>query len=287
MISIKNLTFKYSKKKDLFSDLNLEISAGRICGLLGKNGAGKTTLLRTMTGLLFPDEGSIEVLGEDITLRNPKVAKEIFYVQEEYELPSMSISLYAKIYGPFYDQFDLARFHDLLSKFEVDHTAKIQDLSYGQKKKVQIAFALSTGVKLLIMDEPTNGLDIPSKAQFRKVVISSIGEDQTIIISSHQVRDLSNLLDQVIIIEDGKVVLNQDVYDISSALSFKQIQGTSVPKEALYSEMIPGGYLVVVPNETNVNSQLDLEALFNAMITSKDRMIAIFNNLNSLKNANV
>jgi ABC-2 type transport system ATP-binding protein len=287
MITIENLTFNYSKKKELFSDLNLEVSAGRICGLLGKNGAGKTTLLRNITGLLFPNEGSITVFGEDVTLRNPNVANEIFYVQEEYELPAMPIALYAKIYGPFYERFDMARFQDLLSKFEVDYMEKTQNLSYGQKKKVQIAFALSTGVKLLIMDEPTNGLDIPSKAQFRKVAISSIGEDQTIIISSHQVRDLSNLLDQVIIIEDGKVVLNQDVFDIASALSFKQIQGAKVPQNALYSEMIPGGHLVVVPNETNEQSQLDLEALFNAMVTNKDRMIEIFNQLNTLKNADV
>ncbi|GLR16279.1 ABC transporter ATP-binding protein [Portibacter lacus] len=285
MISIKNLTFKYSKTKELFKDLNLELEAGKICGLLGKNGAGKTTLLRNMTGLLFPTHGSVYVLGQDVSKRNPEIAKEIFYVQEEYELPAMSIDLYAKIYAPFYDRFDISNFKDLLEKFEVDYSMKTQNLSYGQKKKVQIAFALSTGVKLLIMDEPTNGLDIPSKAQFRKVVISSLREDQSIVISSHQVRDLSNLLDRVVIVEDGSVVLNEDVYDISSALLFRQIQGSNVPENALYHEMIPGGFLVVQPNEGVEQSQIDLEALFNAVVTSKDKVKSIFKNQNMNKDA--
>lgn len=287
MISINNLTFNYSKKKELFKQLNLELGPGKICGLLGKNGAGKTSLLRNITGLLFPTEGSVKVLGEEIRHRNPEILREIFYVQEEYDLPSTRISLYVKLYSPFYERFDHGKFYDLLDKFEVDSKAKIKNLSFGQRKKVQIAFALSTDVRLLIMDEPTNGLDIPSKAQFRKVLISSIGENQSVIISSHQVRDLSNLLDQVVIVEDGHVVLNQDVFDIATALNFKQISGSSVPPEALYSEMIPGGYLLVLPNTTGEQSQVDLEALFNAVVTSKDRVKAIFNQVNSSKNADI
>lgn len=276
MITIENLSFSYSKKKSLFKNLDLNIGSGKICGLLGKNGAGKTTLLRQLIGLLYPQEGTITVHGNDVTKRNPDTIKEIFYVQEDFELPSMPISLYQKLYSPFYENFDTTKFYELLNKFEVEINSKTSDLSFGQKKKVQIAFALSTGVKLLILDEPTNGLDIPSKAQFRKVVISSIGEEQSVIISSHQVRDLSNLLDQVILIEDGRVTLNEDIFDISTKLSFQQTMGSDVPSDALYSEMIPGGHLVVVPNESGEQSQVDLEALFNAVILSKERVSEIF-----------
>lgn len=287
MITIENLSFGYSKNQELFKNLNLEIGSGKICGLLGKNGAGKTTLLRHLIGILFPKEGTITVHGEDVTKRNPNTIKEIYYLQEDSELPRMSINLYQKIYAPFYENFDTSKFYDLLTKFEVDSTAKISALSFGQKRKVQIAFALSTGVKLLIMDEPTNGLDIPSKAQFRKVVISSIKEDQSVIISSHQVRDLSNLLDQIILVEDGIIVLNEDVFDISTALSFTQIKGADVPAEALYSEMIPGGHLVVVPNETAEQSQVDLEALFNAVIGNKKRVSEIFKNVKQTEDDNI
>ncbi|WP_235295703.1 ABC transporter ATP-binding protein [Portibacter marinus] len=287
MININNLSFGYSKKKDLFTNLNLEVQSGRICGLLGKNGAGKTSLLRLITGLLFPDEGEVVVLGQTIRERDPDIAKEIFYVQEEYELPSMRISLYKKLYAPFYENFDEVKFYDLLSSFEVDKTAKTNQLSYGQRKKVQIAFALSTGVRLLILDEPTNGLDIPSKAQFRKVLISSIGEDQSVVISSHQVRDLTNLLDQIVIVDEGNVVLNEDIFDISSALSFKQVQGAGIPEQALYHEMVPGGHFVVLPNDTDEQSQIDLEALFNATVTNGRKLKSIFEQHKTKRNAKV
>lgn len=151
MITIENLSFGYSKNQELFKNLNLEIGPGKICGLLGKNGAGKTTLLRHLIGNLFPNEGTITVHGDDVTKRNPQTIREIFYLQEDSQLPNMSINLYQKIYAPFYERFDTTKFYDLLGKSEVDATAKISALSFGQKRKVQIAFALSTGVKLLLM----------------------------------------------------------------------------------------------------------------------------------------
>ncbi len=287
MIKIENLAFGYSKKKEIFSELSLELGQGKICGLLGKNGAGKTTLLRNMIGLLFPKSGEVTFLGNNVIKREPSFTKEIFYIQEEYNLPSMAIELYEKIYSPFYDRFDHSKFYELLKNFEVDRKAKTNQLSFGQKKKVQIAFALSTDVRLLIMDEPTNGLDIPSKAQFRKVLISSVGEDQSVVISSHQVRDLSNLLDQVIIVESGKVVLNEDVFEISSALTFRNIQGSSIPDNTLYSEMIPGGYLIVHENQSGEQSQVDLEALFNTIICNKDKVEQIFNQQKRTDDANI
>jgi len=268
-------------------NLDMELLEGKICGLLGKNGAGKTTLLRLIAGILFPDSGDVHVLDTQIFKRDPEISKEIFYVQEEYELPTMSIELYMKIYAPFYHRFDTDKFYDLLSKFEVDRNAKTSQLSYGQKKKVHIAFALSTGVKLLILDEPTNGLDIPSKAQFRKVLVSSVGEDQSVVISSHQVRDLTNMLDQIIIVDDGKVILNEDVFDISQVLNFRQIQGANVPDDALYSEMIPGGHLVVTPGVGNEQSQIDLEALFNAITTNREKVQRLFQNLKQNENAKI
>lgn len=277
MININNLSFSYPKEEALFKSLDLNIGSGKICGLLGKNGAGKTTLLRHFLGLLFPDQGSVFVHGEVASKRDPDILKEIFYVQEEFELPSISIQLYVQLYSPFYPSFDRQKFYSLLDEFEVKSKGRMDKFSFGQKKKIQISFALATGVKLLIFDEPTNGLDIPSKAKFRKILISSLDEDQSIIISSHQVRDLSNLLDQVIILEDGQIILNEDVFDIASVLHFDQIKGTEIPQSTLYHEMIPGGYLVVMPNTGSSQSTIDLEALFNTVVTNKDAVISLFN----------
>lgn len=266
MINIQNLTFGYEKGQVLFKSLDLIVGSGKICGLLGKNGAGKTTLLRQFLGLIFPDEGVVLVHGEEIRKRDPEILKEIFYVQEEFDLPAMPIRMYKKIYAPFYEKFDSQKFYDLLKTFEVDEAEKINKLSFGQKKKVLLAFALSTGVKLLILDEPTNGLDIPSKAQFRKILVSSLTEDQSVIISSHQVRDLTNMLDQVIILEEGGIILNEDVFDIATVLDFKYIPGTSIPEHSLYHEMVPGGNLIVMQKTDGGQSNVDIEALFNAVI---------------------
>ncbi|RZL15168.1 MAG: ABC transporter ATP-binding protein, partial [Pedobacter sp.] len=223
MIQINKLNFGYSKKRVLFKDISLKLSAGHIYGLLGKNGAGKSTLLKNIAGLVYPQSGTMNVMGSDPVKREPSLLSEIFFVPEEMYLPAVSIDSFVKTNAPFYKNFDHNYFSTLLSEFDVPAGQKLINMSYGQKKKLVICFGLASQTKLIIMDEPTNGLDIPSKAQFRKIMASALTEERCIIISTHQVRDLDNLIDTVIMLDENKIALMASVEEITSKLSFKRI----------------------------------------------------------------
>ncbi len=264
MIDIKNLIFHYTKKQPPpFRDLHCELNAGSIVGLLGKNGAGKTTLLKLMTGLLFPTGGQVMVNGHQPGKRQPSFLQDLYFVSEEFYIPGISISNYIKANAGFYPRFDLDLLHRLLSDFELPETRSLQKLSYGQKKKFLISFALATKCRFLVLDEPTNGLDIPSKSIFRRVLAGSLDEDQLVIISTHQVKDVENLIDRIVMLENGQFIMQKDLYEISSRLHFST-SSSADGEDVLYSEVIPGGYKIITP-QLNGNSSVDIELLFNAI----------------------
>ena len=264
MISIKNLQFNYSKNQQpLFQNLNCELKAGSIAGLLGKNGAGKTTLLKLMIGLLLPTHGKVNIMGHEPSKRQPSLLQDIFFLPEEFHIPGISIAKYIRANAAFYPRFNQELLKKLISHFELPETKSLQKLSYGQKKKFLISFALSTKCRLLVLDEPTNGLDIPSKAIFRRVLAGSLDEDQLVIISTHQVKDVENLIDRVLMLENGRFIMQKDLYDISSALNFATAPSVE-GKNILYSEMVPGGYRIITP-QTSGSSSVDIELLFNAI----------------------
>lgn len=271
MINIKQLNFSYSKKQPpLFEDLDCELRAGSIVGLLGKNGAGKTSLLKILTGLQFSTGGTIQVNGHAPNKREPSFLEELFFVSEEFHIPSISMEKFVKANAPFYPRFDRALLDQLIADFELHETKNLQKLSYGQKKKFLISFALSTKCKLLILDEPTNGLDIPSKSIFRKVLAGSLDEDQLVIISTHQVKDVENLIDRILLLEKGQFILQKDLYDISSKLNFSH-SSTDKGEDILYSEMVPGGYKTITA-QTDGDSSVDIELLFNAITQGSQKM---------------
>ena len=271
MVSIRNLKFRYSKKQSpLFEELSCELAPGSIVGLLGKNGAGKTSLLKLMVGLLQPSEGSVSVLDHRPSARQASFLEDIYFLPEEFHQPSVSIKKYVKANAGFYPRFDEALLKRLLIDFELPDDKQLNQLSYGQKKKFLIAFALSTKCRLLVFDEPTNGLDIPSKAIFRRIMAGSLDEDQLVIISTHQVRDVENLIDKVLMLEQGNFIMQKDLHDISAKLHFTT---TSTPhgENVLYYEMVPGGYRVITP-QTAGSSPVDIELLFNAISTGNEKM---------------
>lgn len=276
MITANNLSFSYSKKQPLFSHLDLQIPTGNIYGLLGKNGAGKTTLLRLIAGLLFPKDGDISVMGYSPQQRIPEFLSDVFFVAEEMHIPALKISDFEKIYAPFYPKFDTNAFQNYLREFEITTDKKMTNLSYGQKKKAMMSFGLATNCSLLILDEPTNGLDIPSKSQFRKLLAGAITDDRTFIISTHQVRDMANLIDPIIILDDSKIIFQQSLEDITRKLHFELLYSISTPEEAIYSERVPGGYMVVTENHEGLDSEADLEVLFNTVISNKNKMAEMF-----------
>ncbi|RZK49603.1 MAG: ABC transporter ATP-binding protein [Pedobacter sp.] len=275
MITINNLNFGYNKKKLLFKDLSMQLSAGHIYGLLGKNGAGKSTLLKNLAGLVYAQSGKMEVLGYDPAKRQPALLSQICFIPEEFYLPAVKIDAYVKANAAFYPNFDHAYFASLLAEFDIPAGQKLIDMSYGQKKKLIIAFGLATQAKFVIMDEPTNGLDIPSKAQFRKIMASALTEDRCIIISTHQVRDLDNLIDTVIMLDENSVALKASVEEITNKLCFKRVK--EIDETVIYAEPSLSGYNAVVPNFHDEDSKLDLELLFNAVLTQKNKLKPIFN----------
>jgi ABC-2 type transport system ATP-binding protein len=210
MITIQDLTFWYSKKNEVFENLDLELEAGHIYGLLGKNGAGKTTLLKLICGLSFPKSGKVEVDKQIPGNRMPSLLADIFFVPEEISLPSLTSKKFADIYSGFYPKFDPEQFREFLGKFEVNSDMKFTRMSHGQKRKAMMAFALAVNTRYLFLDEPSNGFDIPSKAAFRSVLASTFSEEKTIILSTHMVRDLETMIDRVLILEDHRIILNQE-----------------------------------------------------------------------------
>ncbi len=278
MIQINNLEFGYKKKKKLFSELNLEMKKGKIYGLLGKNGAGKTTLLKQIAGLLYPDTGENLIDGLDSRKRHPAYLAKYYFVPEEFSMPSLKIERFLQIYSPFYPNFDTVLFYSYLKEFDLDTNNKLNKLSYGQKKKFLLSFGLATKTPILITDEPTNGLDIPSKAQFRKIMASALTEDRMFIISTHQVRDVEGLIDGIVVIDNGIITFNEGLDTVSEKVVFKNINEDEQRDDILYSEAVLGGYKAIVSISGEEFTQPDMELLFNSIISKDSKVTELFKN---------
>lgn len=265
MITIKQLDFHYKKQETLFSDLNLEQKEGNIAGLLGKNGAGKTTLLKLMAGLLKPQQGDIEVDAYKPFDRHPAFLGNVYMVPEEFQFPSVTIECYVKATAPLYPNFNYKKLDKILVDFELDRNKNLNRFSHGQRKKFLIAFALATDCKLLILDEPTNGLDIPSKSLFRKILVSSVTNEQLVLISTHQVKDIETIIDKIVILDEGKIVLDENLDSISSKWQFKTVESLSGIENIIYNERCPSGYRVLT-HAGEQESDVDIELLFNAVV---------------------
>lgn len=277
MIDIKQVEFSYSKRTKLLSNLSLQLEAGRIHGLLGKNGEGKSTLLKLISGLVFPKEGTIDVLGFVPGKRAPEMLQQIFFLPEELPQLTLSIENYEKVYSPFYPDFSSEQFNSYLKEFDVDNKkARINKLSHGQKKKVMIAFGLATNTKLLLMDEPTNGLDIPSKGQFRRMVAAAIDENRCLIISTHQVHDLDSLIDNIIIMERHEIVFNQTLESIGKKLLFRVTDRNDKSENVIYSEDTLRGLYQVCKNDNDEDTKVDIELLFNAVMANTKEIKNLF-----------
>src|SRR5690606_8202827 len=276
MIYFENVSFGYRKKKLLFQNMDMTLAPGHIYGLLGKNGAGKSSLLRLISGLLFPLDGSIRVGGHVPQHRLPSFLREIFYIPEEFDLPDTTISKYAAALSPFYPRYNEQQFRYYLAEFDVPFEHRLTSLSFGQMKKVLISFAMATNTRVLIMDEPTNGLDIPSKTTFRKLTASILDQERLILISTHQVRDLDNLIDAVIILDACNLILHHNLDSICEKLRFETHFESKEDIKVLYSEPSLQGYAVVMENPDKLDSRIDLERLFQAATKNPDRMKKIF-----------
>lgn len=280
MLQIHDLSYAYRRKTPpVISGLNLELHPGGIYGLLGRNGAGKSTLLYLIAGLLTPTGGAVRLNNTDVRLRQPGTIRDIFIVPEEFSLPDVRLERYVEVNSPFYPNFSHEQFHDHLNTMELTPDLHLGRLSMGQKKKVMVSFALACNTGVLLMDEPSNGLDIPGKSRFRKAVVNAMNDNRIILISTHQVRDVDSVLDRVLITEGGKVLLDSTLADIQQRLVFGYTANNAAAAAALYAQTAPGGYNIILSNdaaEITQDSEPNLEALFEFAITRPDLVSQIF-----------
>lgn len=276
MIEVTNLTFGYNRKSLLFKNLNLKLAAGHIYGLLGKNGAGKSTLLKNLAGLVYPLQGSCVLKGYRAADRLPSFLRELFFLAEEVFLPNMTAFAYMRGTGHFYPNFSEDQFLRTLKEFDVPADQMMNDLSFGQQKKVMIAFGIATNTALLIMDEPTNGLDITSKMQFRKVIASVLSDEKCIVISTHQVRDLDSLIDTLIVLHDQEIVLNSAIESISERFQFTTSAQAGLAG-IIYRGEAGMGVNTICENADGNQGKVDMELLFNAVTSGNSALVQILN----------
>ena len=274
MITVKQLSFGYTRRRNIFDSLSLELPKGSIVGLLGRNGEGKTTLLKLLYGQLLRRQGELKVLEADPKHRAVSFLQQVYLLPEEFRVPPISIRSFFDISAPFYPNYDEAVAKELIDIFGLQWDMNLKKISQGQKKKALIAFALSLRVPLLLLDEPTNGLDIPSKGEFRRAVARYTSDEQTILISTHQVRDLEQLIDRVLIMERGSIFCNATVADITERLSFRLIT-PELANKALYSEPSAVGTVGILPSDGSEESESNysMELFFNAVISERDRIL--------------
>ena len=274
MMQIKDLTFGYGSKPPIFNNLSLQLSPGHIYGLLGKNGAGKSTLLKNMIGLARAKSGQCQVNGVNVTGRPVSVLQDVYFLPEEIFVPNLTAAQFVSATAGFYPKFSLDDFNKYLDLLEIDRSGIMEKFSFGQQKKAMIAFGLATNTGSLIMDEPTNGLDIPSKVQFRKLIASALLPERCMVISTHQVRDLDSLIDTLLILHNREIVVNKNLEEISTLLTFgtfESVEGLPV----LYQEESMRGISAILKNITGKYGKTDLEILFNAIISDNKSLTDI------------
>lgn len=257
-------------------DFSLALEKGKVYGLLGKNGTGKSTLLYLMAGLLTPKSGEVTFHDLNVRRRLPATLQDMFLVPEEFQLPAISLVSYIELNSSFYPKFSKEDMVKYLHFFEMDLDTDLGSLSMGQKKKVFMSFALATNTSLLLMDEPTNGLDIPGKSQFRKFIASGMSDERTIVISTHQVRDIDKVLDHVLIIDNSRILLDASTSDICDKFMFVESDDRTLAAQALYTlPSIQGNYLML-PNTDGEETELNLELLFGATLSLPEQIAEMF-----------
>ncbi len=266
LVQAQEVCFSYGRHP-LFKGVSFTLPAGSITGLLGKNGEGKTTLLKLLSGLLLAKGGELSVLGHSSRKRSVPLLRELYYLPEEVQLPATSAVQYLDGAGQFYPNYDASLARQLLQDFDVPPTNNLRRLSMGQKKKVALVLALSLRVPLLLLDEPTNGLDIPSKSKFRQLLVQHISDEQTVLISTHQVRDLEQMIDRLVVLHQNQIICNETIAHLES--TFYCGTAAEAPHVApLYSEPSVWGEVVMTPRtaETAETGGFSMELFFNALM---------------------
>ena len=212
LVTVTNLTKVYDKRKTALNQMNLSIPKGKIVGLLGPNGSGKTTLIKIMNGLLRPTEGTVLING---SAPGPETKARISYLPERtYLRNSMKVKELIAYFADFYEDFKPERAKEMLESLGIDENAKIKTLSKGTREKVQLILVMSRDADLFILDEPIAGVDPAARDYIIKTIITNYNENATVLLSTHLISDIENVLDEVIFIKDGNMVMQATVEEI-------------------------------------------------------------------------
>lgn len=211
ILECKSLTKKFGSTTALFN-VNLSLERWKIIGLLGPNGSGKTTLIKIINGLLVPDTGSIKIAGMNPGVESKKI---VSYLPEKTYLPDwMKVSEAISFFKDFYGDFEEKRAYDMLHRLNLDPTKRLKTLSKGTKEKVQLILVMSRRANLYCLDEPIGGVDPAARDYILNTIITNYDENATVIISTHLIADIENVLDEVVFIKEGSLVLHAPVDEI-------------------------------------------------------------------------
>lgn len=278
MIAFKDVCFSYRRNTPVLSNLSLQIEPGTVCGLLGRNGVGKSTMLYLTAGLLRPRSGQVLCNGYIPSERKVNFLNDIFIVPEEFDLPPITLDAYVRINSVFYPRFNADLMHSILEIFALQADINLGALSLGQKKKAFLSFALACNTSILLLDEPTNGLDITAKRMFRAAISAAMTDDKTIIISTHQVYDVENILDHVVIADNNRILLNKSMCEVSERLRFNFTNDPRRAQEALYSLQVPAGFSIIdYVEDPSQETEVNLESLFELTQHNPELVQCIFN----------
>ncbi|MBO5302575.1 MAG: ABC transporter ATP-binding protein [Lachnospiraceae bacterium] len=226
ILECKNLSKSYDKKMAL-NKINLSLEGGHIIGLLGPNGSGKTTLIKLINGLLQPTEGELYINENPVGVESKKVVS--YLPDQTYLEANLKVREVIDYFKDFYEDFDETRAYDMLAKLHINPSDKLKTMSKGTKEKVQLILVMSRRAKLYILDEPIAGVDPAARDYILEVILSNYDEDATILISTHLIADVENILDEVIFLKNGEIVMTSSVDDI------REKQGTSI--DSLFREV--------------------------------------------------
>ncbi len=212
LVEIHNLTKSYDKRKEALHDLTLTLPRGRIVGLLGPNGSGKTTLIKLLNGLLVPDGGEILIDGEK---PGPSTKAKVSYLPERTYLKNgATIRELLSYFQDFYEDFRTDRAKEMLAALRIEENARIRALSKGTREKVQLILVMSRDASLYILDEPIAGVDPAARDYILRTIITNYNENATVLISTHLINDIENILDEVVFMKEGRLLLQTSVEEI-------------------------------------------------------------------------
>ncbi|HBX90794.1 ABC transporter ATP-binding protein [Alistipes sp.] len=263
MITLHDLDAGYVRRRPVLKGLSGSLAPGHIYGLLGANGSGKTTLLKTWAGLLAPLRGSVEVLGAAPSERRRSLLEETICMPDEIAFPALSLGAFERTYARFRPRFSHTAFEEALHRLDFSASVRVDRLSTGNRKKLFIAFALASDPAVLLMDEPTNGLDLEAKRSFRQLLAGWDTTDRLVVVSTHQIADLHGLLSAAVIVGDGTIALNARFEQIAAALRFG---GRDEEARALYAD----GLRTLAPNDDGEETDVDIELLYHALHESAE-----------------